>query len=80
MAGLGWAGLDMGWGSPWYPYRVGDEGMEGSPAEKDLGVLGGEKLPVTQQCALAAQQPSRAPGCIPTAWAQGEGGDSAPLC
>ncbi|KAK4831313.1 hypothetical protein QYF61_016802 [Mycteria americana] len=29
--------LHMGQGNPWYPYRLGDEGMESSPAEKDLG-------------------------------------------
>jgi len=42
-------------------------------------VLADEWLSMTRPCALAAPKATRAPGCIPTAWAQGEGGHSAPL-
>ena len=67
-----WAG-----GNARCEYTVGEE-PESSPAEKDVGVLGDEKLDTSQQGVLTAWKANSIPGCI-SRGGQQAGGDCPPL-
>jgi len=56
--------LDLGRNNPTHQYRLGADLLDSSSAERDLAVLVGYKLTMSQQHALAAKQASGILGCI----------------
>ncbi|KAJ7411111.1 RNA-directed DNA polymerase from mobile element jockey-like protein [Willisornis vidua] len=53
--------LHLEWGNPGCSYRLGNEMLESSATERDLGVLTSSKLNVTQQCP-SSQEGQQCPG------------------
>ncbi|KAK4810164.1 hypothetical protein QYF61_010476 [Mycteria americana] len=47
-----------------HKYKLGEEWLESSPAERDVGVLADSRLNTSQQCVLAAKRANHFLGCI----------------
>ncbi|KAK4818825.1 hypothetical protein QYF61_019862 [Mycteria americana] len=56
--------LHLGRSNAGYKYKLGEEWLESSPAERDLGVLVDSRLNTSQQRALAAKRANRILGCV----------------
>ena len=62
--------LHLVWSSPGSVYRLEDEELKSSSVGRDLGVPGGGKLVLSQQCALADQKANNILGSIRTSAAR----------
>jgi len=54
--------LYLGRNNPMYQYKIRGDLLETSSAERDMGVLGDDRLTMSQQCALAAKKAKWNPG------------------
>jgi len=67
----GWI-LHVGRGDTGCTYRLGNETLESSPAERELGIMANSKLNMSQQCAQTTRKGNHILGCIkhgvPASW------------
>ena len=63
----------MGWGNPRYLYKLEEDLLESSPAEKDLGVLVDEKLDMSSSVSLQPGRPTAFWAAFKQGWPAGRG-------
>ena len=56
--------LHLARNNPMHQYRLGDDLLDGSCVERNLGVLVDNELTMSQQCALVAKKANGILGCI----------------
>ena len=56
--------LHLGRGNPGYTYTLGDERLESSPTERDLGSWVDDKFNMSHQCVPAARRANHVLGCM----------------
>ena len=65
--------LHLGRGNPRYLYKLGEDLLESSPAEKDLGVLVDEKLDMSSSVRLQPGRPTVFWAALKKGWLAGRG-------
>ncbi|PKU29133.1 hypothetical protein llap_20563 [Limosa lapponica baueri] len=70
--------LHLGRNNPLHQYKLGDDLLESSSLEEDLGVLVDNRMTMSQQCTLVAKKANGILGCIGKSGPAGQGRSSSP--
>ena len=56
--------MHLGWSNTRHKYKLGEEWLESSPAERGVGMLADSRLSMSQQCVLASRRGNCILGCL----------------